>query len=250
MRQYCVFRQELTMFHPLALVLFLHILSPCTAMNGEIHHTNMVSAIPVGSSVKNEILTTAVASCLKCTTECARLRSCRAFFYNAVDTRCQLFDTSQVSRPNNMEYTRFYVRDWCPEGFSLLSEVEGPCVKFHLDVATWFEARNNCSLHSPTTRLIVTDNETKFQKVKTAGIAMNNKFRDAIWIGLSDISSTLRVFKWTNAKPIGNFTYWSNSDFSKVGQNACVVLLRAGYWKWTPTDCNGRKHFICEVPNE
>ncbi|XP_067679627.1 brevican core protein-like [Haliotis asinina] len=232
----------------LALVLFFSILRPCVVADGAVQYTVMTSATPIGSSVQKEILITTVASRLQCTVICAGLLSCRTTLYNAMDNRCQIFDTLQVPPPNNMEHTRFYVRDWCPEGFSLLSEVEGPCIKFHLDKVTWLEAKNNCNLYSPTARLVVADNAQKFQKIKNAGLSMNSQFQDAIWIGLSDMSSTLRDFKWVNEQPLGSFTYWSNSDFSTSGQNACVVLLRAGYWKWTPTSCTGNKHYVCEVP--
>ncbi len=62
----------------------------------------------------------------------------------------------------------------CPveKGFQLLS-TDGPCVKFHADHKSWYDANQMCASYSRYGRLVVVDTKQKDDLVIAAGKADN-----------------------------------------------------------------------------
>ncbi len=52
--------------------------------------------------------------------------------------------------------------DWCPswKGFELVAE-NGPCVKFHMNPLSWYDANSTCASDTLYSRLLVADTLAK-----------------------------------------------------------------------------------------
>ncbi len=64
--------------------------------------------------------------------------------------------------------------EWCPVemGFKLLS-ADGPCVKFHTDKMTWYEANQTCASYTKHSRLVMVDTAQKDDLVRAEGLVMD-----------------------------------------------------------------------------
>jgi hypothetical protein len=134
----------------------------------------------------------------------------------------------------------------CPSGYAPVSG-ETHSYKFATGVSSWADARTSC-LGSGTggayTHLLVAGSDAELDDVADALGANGTLY----WIGLSDVSSSSRVWVTTEVDgavfPPSNDLRWMVGTMAEPGQ--CVALSHTNRVLLTDTACIGAAPYICE----
>ncbi|CAG5125361.1 unnamed protein product, partial [Candidula unifasciata] len=105
------------------------------------------------------------------------------------------------------------------------------------DLATWFEARQQCLDRSADLASITSSDENGFLTMMANKISINN-----FWIGLNDLD--LETLGWTDNSPLSYVSWNANEPNDAYGEEKCVEISSRGLWN--DAQCQQKFGYFCK----
>ncbi|XP_078616500.1 uncharacterized protein LOC144884861 isoform X1 [Branchiostoma floridae x Branchiostoma japonicum] len=130
----------------------------------------------------------------------------------------------------------------CPGGYQ---PFRGACYKAYDTEKDYAESEAVCTSAGGTLAM------PQDSSLNTFLITLKNALNPGLryWIGLSDKAKE-GAWRWSNNKPIGDFSSWAEGEPNNAGKEDCAVYAAHPSIKdkWNDVPCTLRYRFICQVP--